>query len=84
MHAVDAVGPEQVSLGVDQPPGLLDLLDAEVAGGRMARTRRPSPVGTAPIRSGLEAGESPSQLSKRLGQESGWSKREVYRRILEE
>jgi 16S rRNA (cytidine1402-2'-O)-methyltransferase len=38
----------------------------------------------AAIRSGLEAGESPSRLAKRLAEESGWSKREVYRRIIEE
>ena len=33
------------------------------------------------IKSGLEAGESPSRLSKRLTEESGWSKREIYRLI---
>ena len=38
----------------------------------------------AAIRSGLEAGESPSRLSKRLADESGWSKRDVYKRIIEE
>jgi len=38
----------------------------------------------AAIRSGLEAGESPSRLSKRLAEESGWSKREVYKRVIEE
>lgn len=36
------------------------------------------------IQSGLEAGESPSRLSKRLAKESGWSKRDVYDRILKE
>ena len=36
------------------------------------------------IRSGLEAGESPSRLSKRLAKESGWSKRDVYDRIIKE
>jgi len=35
------------------------------------------------IRSGLDAGESPSRLSKRLAEESGWNKREVYRLIQE-
>lgn len=35
----------------------------------------------AAVRSGLEAGESPSRLSKSLAEESGWSKREVYRLI---
>ena len=35
------------------------------------------------IKSGLEAGESPSRLSKRLAEESGWSKREIYRLIQE-
>ena len=35
------------------------------------------------IRSGLEAGESPSRLSKKLAEESGWSKREIYRLIQE-
>lgn len=37
----------------------------------------------AAIRSGLEAGESPSRLSKRLAEESGWSKRDIYQRIQE-
>jgi 16S rRNA (cytidine1402-2'-O)-methyltransferase len=37
----------------------------------------------AAIRSGLDAGESPSRLSKRLAEESGWNKREVYRLIQE-
>ena len=37
----------------------------------------------AAIRSGLEAGESPSRLSKKLAEESGWSKREIYRLIQE-
>ena len=38
----------------------------------------------AAIRSGLEVGESPSRLSKRLAEESGWNKREIYRLIQEE
>jgi 16S rRNA (cytidine1402-2'-O)-methyltransferase len=33
------------------------------------------------IKSGLETGETSSQLSKRLAVESGWGKREVYRLI---
>jgi 16S rRNA (cytidine1402-2'-O)-methyltransferase len=37
----------------------------------------------AAIRAGLEAGESPSRLSKRLAEESGWSKRDIYRHIQE-
>jgi len=37
----------------------------------------------AAIKSGLEAGESPSRLSKRLAEESGWSKRDIYQRIQE-
>lgn len=37
----------------------------------------------AAIKSGLEAGESPSHLSKRLAGESGWNKREIYRLIQE-
>ena len=37
----------------------------------------------AAIKSGLEAGESPSRLSKHLAEESGWSKREIYRLIQE-
>jgi 16S rRNA (cytidine1402-2'-O)-methyltransferase len=36
------------------------------------------------IRSGLAAGESPSRLSKRLAKESGWSKRDVYARLIKE
>jgi 16S rRNA (cytidine1402-2'-O)-methyltransferase len=35
----------------------------------------------AAIQSGLEAGESSSQLSKRLVEESGWNKRDIYRLI---
>ena len=35
------------------------------------------------IKFGLEAGESPSRLSKRLAEESEWNKREVYRLIQE-
>jgi len=38
----------------------------------------------AAIRSGLEAGESPSRLSKRLAEKSGWSKRKIYKRVIEE
>ena len=37
----------------------------------------------AAIKSGLEAGESASHLSKRLVEESGWNKREIYRLIQE-
>ena len=37
----------------------------------------------AAIKSGLEAGEPPSRLSKRLAGESGWNKRELYRLIQE-
>jgi len=37
----------------------------------------------AAIRSGLEAGEAPSRLSKRLAAESGRSKRDIYRQIQE-
>lgn len=37
----------------------------------------------AAIKSGLEVGESPSRLSKRLAAESGWNKREIYRLIQE-
>jgi 16S rRNA (cytidine1402-2'-O)-methyltransferase len=37
----------------------------------------------AAIQSGLDAGESPNHLSKRLAKESGWIKRDVYRRIQE-
>ncbi len=37
----------------------------------------------AAIKSGLDAGESPSRLSKRLAGESGWSKRDIYRLIQE-
>lgn len=38
----------------------------------------------AAIQTGLEAGESPSRLSKRLVDESGWSKRDIYKRIIKE
>jgi len=41
------------------------------------------PETVAAIRSGLEAGESPSRLSKRLAEESGWSKRDIYQLIQE-
>lgn len=33
------------------------------------------------IETGLEAGETPNRLSKRLAGESGWSKRDIYRKI---
>ena len=36
---------------------------------------------TGAIRQGAEAGESPSQLAARLAQQSGWKRREVYKRI---
>jgi 16S rRNA (cytidine1402-2'-O)-methyltransferase len=35
----------------------------------------------AAIRSGLKAGASPSALAARLARESGWSRRDVYKRI---
>jgi 16S rRNA (cytidine1402-2'-O)-methyltransferase len=31
------------------------------------------------IKSGIEAGEAPSQLAARLAEESGWKRREIYR-----
>ncbi|MDK1028010.1 MAG: 16S rRNA (cytidine(1402)-2'-O)-methyltransferase [Anaerolineae bacterium] len=37
----------------------------------------------AAIQRGLEAGESPSRLSKRLAKESGWNKRDIYQLIQE-
>jgi len=36
---------------------------------------------TGAIRQGAEAGEPPSQLAARLAQQSGWKRREVYKRI---
>jgi 16S rRNA (cytidine1402-2'-O)-methyltransferase len=33
------------------------------------------------IKSGVEAGEGPSQLAARLAEESGWQRREIYKRI---
>jgi 16S rRNA (cytidine1402-2'-O)-methyltransferase len=35
----------------------------------------------AAIRKGLKAGEGPSQLAARLAEESGWKRRDVYKRI---
>lgn len=35
----------------------------------------------AAIRAGLQAGEAPSQLAARLAEESGWARREIYKRI---
>lgn len=35
----------------------------------------------AAIRQGLKAGDSPSPLAARLAKESGWERREVYRRV---
>jgi len=37
----------------------------------------------AAIKSGLEAGETPSRLSKHLSEETGWSKRDIYKLIQE-
>ena len=34
------------------------------------------------IKSGLESGESPSALAKRVAEESGWERRDVYDRII--
>jgi 16S rRNA (cytidine1402-2'-O)-methyltransferase len=36
---------------------------------------------SAAIRSGLQAGEPPSALAKRLAQASGWDRREIYKRL---
>jgi 16S rRNA (cytidine1402-2'-O)-methyltransferase len=33
------------------------------------------------IKFGLKLGESPSALAKRLAQESGWERKEIYNRI---
>ncbi len=33
------------------------------------------------VKSGLKRGESPSALAKRVAQESGWGRKEIYRRI---
>ena len=54
-----------------------------VAGAEKTQSEWTADEMVAAIKSGLEAGESPSRLSKRLAEESGWSKREVYKRVIE-
>jgi 16S rRNA (cytidine1402-2'-O)-methyltransferase len=54
-----------------------------VAGADKAQEEWTESETVAAIQSGLEAGESPSRLSKRLAGESGWNKREIYRLIQE-
>ena len=55
-----------------------------VAGAEISQSDWTEDEMAAAIQSGLEAGESPSRLSKRLAEESGWSKREIYKRVIEE
>ncbi len=54
-----------------------------VAGAEKTQEQWTESETVAAVRSGLEAGESPSRLSKRLAGESGWNKREIYRLIQE-
>ena len=54
-----------------------------VAGAEKAQEEWTESETVAAIQSGLEAGEPPSRLSKRLAAESGWNKREIYRLIQE-
>jgi 16S rRNA (cytidine1402-2'-O)-methyltransferase len=54
-----------------------------VAGAEKAQDEWTESETVAAVKSGLEAGESPSRLSKRLAAESGWNKREIYRLIQE-
>jgi 16S rRNA (cytidine1402-2'-O)-methyltransferase len=54
-----------------------------VDGAKKNRGEWSEPQTVAAIKSGLEAGETPSRLSKRLAEESGWNKREIYRLIQE-
>jgi hypothetical protein len=34
------------------------------------------------IKSGLKSGESPSALARRVAEESGWERKEIYRRLI--
>ncbi|RME88604.1 MAG: 16S rRNA (cytidine(1402)-2'-O)-methyltransferase [Anaerolineae bacterium] len=52
-----------------------------VEGHRIADERWSEEELSAAIRTGLASGEAPSALAKRLASESGWPRREVYRRI---
>jgi 16S rRNA (cytidine1402-2'-O)-methyltransferase len=54
-----------------------------VAGAEKAQEEWTESETVAAVKSGLEAGEPPSRLSKRLAAESGWNKREIYRLIQE-
>jgi 16S rRNA (cytidine1402-2'-O)-methyltransferase len=54
-----------------------------VAGAEKTQGRWAESETVAAIRSGLEAGEAPSRLSKRLAEASGWNRREIYRLIQE-
>jgi 16S rRNA (cytidine1402-2'-O)-methyltransferase len=54
-----------------------------VAGAEKTQAEWTESETVAAIKSGLEAGELPSRLSKRLAGESGWNKREIYRLIQE-
>jgi 16S rRNA (cytidine1402-2'-O)-methyltransferase len=54
-----------------------------VAGAALGETRWSEVDLEEGIRSGLAAGEGASGLAKRLAGESGWNRREVYRRIIE-
>ena len=54
-----------------------------VAGAEKTQSEWTEDEMVAAIKSGLVTGESPSRLSKRLAEESGWSKREVYKRVIE-
>jgi 16S rRNA (cytidine1402-2'-O)-methyltransferase len=54
-----------------------------VAGAEKTQGRWAESETVAAIRSGLEAEEAPSRLSKRLAEASGWNRREIYRLIQE-
>ncbi|NOY99706.1 MAG: 16S rRNA (cytidine(1402)-2'-O)-methyltransferase [Chloroflexi bacterium] len=65
---------------VSAPRGEFTLV---VAGRTLEKSRWTEADLTSAIEAGLDAGEAPSALAKRLAKESGWGRREVYRLINE-
>jgi 16S rRNA (cytidine1402-2'-O)-methyltransferase len=62
------------------PKGEITLV---VAGMARGESRWTDAALTEAIRAGLEAGEAASALARRLAGESGWNRREIYDKILE-
>ena len=65
-----------------QPPrGEFVLVIAGRTTDAASATRWPARKLQSAIRKGLRAGEAPSRLAGKLAEESGWARREVYKRI---